>query len=41
MTLRERLRDAARTHVGPVEQSLLIAWAGFGTTFGVTRALTH
>lgn len=36
-----RLRGIARQHIGPVEQSLLIAWAGFATTFAVTRAVTH
>jgi len=32
---------AYKQEVGPGEQSLLIAWAGFAVTFGVTRAVTH
>ena len=36
-----RLRTVARNRIGPTEQSLIVAWCGFGVTFGVTRALTH
>jgi hypothetical protein len=36
-----RLRAVARDRVGPTEQSLIVAWSGFGATFGVTRAITH
>lgn len=36
-----RFAEVARRRVGPTEQSLLVAWAGFGATFGVTRAITH
>lgn len=39
--LGQRLARVYREQVGPAEQSLLIAWAAFGATFGVTRALTH
>ena len=37
----DRLRTVARNRIGPTEQSLIVAWCGFGVTFGVTRALTH
>ncbi len=40
-SLGERVRAVARERIGPTEQSLIIAWTGFGGTFGVTRALTH
>lgn len=40
-SLGERIRAVARDRIGPTEQSMLIAWTGFGTTFGVTRAITH
>jgi hypothetical protein len=36
-----RLRGVARDRIGPTEQSLIVAWGGFGATFGVTRAITH
>ncbi|MDT7650812.1 MAG: hypothetical protein QOI36_2218 [Pseudonocardiales bacterium] len=36
-----RLRGVARDRVGPTEQSLIVAWGGFGATFGITRAITH
>jgi hypothetical protein len=39
--LGRRLRGAYGDHVGPGEQSLLVAWSSFTTTFGLTRALTH
>lgn len=38
--LRRRLHTAFREEIGSTERSLLIAWAGFGVTFGVTRAVT-
>jgi len=37
----QRFAEVASRRVGPTEQSLLVAWAGFGVTFGVTRAITH
>lgn len=40
-TLLARLRAVARDRIGPTEQSLIVAWGGFGATFGVTRAITH
>jgi hypothetical protein len=40
-SLTARLRAVARSRVGPTEQSLIVAWCGFGATFGVTRAITH
>jgi hypothetical protein len=40
-SLTARLRAVARCRVGPTEQSLIVAWCGFGVTFGVTRAITH
>ena len=40
-TLRARIRAVARDRIGPTEQSVMTAWGGFGTTFGVTRAITH
>jgi hypothetical protein len=36
-----RMRRAYGDHVGPGEQSLLVAWSSFTTTFAATRALTH
>lgn len=39
--LRTRLSRAYADHVGPGEQSVLVAWASFTTTFGATRALTY
>jgi len=36
-----RLRRVASERVGPTEQSLMVAWTGFGATFGITRAITH
>ena len=36
-----RWRGVARRRIGPTEQSLIVAWCGFGTTFGITRAITH
>ncbi|HEX4252673.1 MAG TPA: hypothetical protein VH008_32725 [Pseudonocardia sp.] len=36
-----RLRRAYGDHVGPGEQSMLVAWSSFTTTFAATRALTH
>ena len=36
-----RIRRVYARRVGPVEQSLMIAWAGFGATFALTRAVTH
>lgn len=38
--LRQRLQSAFREEIGSTERSLLIAWAGFAVTFGVTRAVT-
>lgn len=38
--LKERLRAAYSDHVGDDERPLLIAWAAFAATFGVTRAIT-
>jgi len=40
-SLKERIGAVARERIGPTEQSLIIAWTGFGVTFGVTRAITH
>ncbi len=40
-SLLTRLRTVARIRIGPTELSLIVAWAGFGTTFGVTRAVPH
>lgn len=40
-TLLRRLRAVYGTQVGPVERSLLVSWAAFGVTFGLTRALTY
>jgi hypothetical protein len=40
-SLAERVRAVARERIGPTEQSLVVAWTGFGATFGVTRAITH
>ncbi|AEW99471.1 hypothetical protein [Streptantibioticus cattleyicolor] len=39
--LGSRLKDAYGDHVGPAEQSVLMAWSAFTATFGVTRALTY
>jgi hypothetical protein len=39
--LSQRLRRTYGDHVRPGEQSLLLAWSTFATTFGATRALTH
>ena len=39
--LGRRIRRAYRDEVGPVEQALLLAWSAFGTTFGITRAITY
>jgi hypothetical protein len=36
-----RLRRAYGEHVGAGEQSMLLAWSSFTTTFALTRALTH
>lgn len=36
-----RLRRAYTDKVGPGEQSVLMAWSSFTTTFSLTRALTH
>jgi hypothetical protein len=41
VSLRHRLRVVADDRLGPTEQSLIVAWAGFGATFGITRAITH
>jgi hypothetical protein len=41
MGLRQRLQRVAAERIGPGEQSLMIAWTGFGATFGITRAVTH
>lgn len=38
--LHRRLRAAFRDQIGRPEQALLIAWSGFGITFGITRAIT-
>lgn len=35
-----RLRAAYDKHVGPAERPPLVAWLGFGVTFGITRAIT-
>lgn len=40
-TLLHRLRVVYGSQVGPVERSLLVSWAAFGVTFGLTRALTY
>src|SRR5512143_855597 len=40
-SLPRRLRAVYRRRVGPTEQSLLVAWAAFAVTFGLTRAVTH
>lgn len=40
-SLPRRLRTVYRRRVGPTEQSLLVAWAAFAVTFGLTRAVTH
>jgi len=39
--LGQRLRRVASERVGPTEQSLMVAWTGFGATFAITRAITH
>ncbi|HEY4007133.1 MAG TPA: hypothetical protein VGM60_18375 [Pseudonocardia sp.] len=39
--LAKRLRRAYGDHVGPGEQSVLVAWSSFTATFSGTRALTH
>ncbi|NMH99293.1 hypothetical protein HF526_18540 [Pseudonocardia sp. K10HN5] len=36
-----RLRTAYADHVGRTERPLLIAWAAFAATFGITRAVTY
>ena len=38
--LTTRLRAAYDKHVGPAERPPLVAWLGFGVTFGITRAVT-
>jgi hypothetical protein len=35
--LAARWRGAAQRRIGPTEQSLIAAWRGIGTTFGITR----
>lgn len=40
-SLPRRLRAAYSDHVGDDERPLLIAWAAFAATFGVTRAITY
>jgi len=40
LPLWSRLRNAYREQTGSQERALLIAWLGFGITFGVTRAIT-
>lgn len=40
-TLAHRLRTVYGTQVGPVERALLVSWAAFGLTFGLTRVLTY
>jgi hypothetical protein len=37
----QRVRGAYSDHVGPAEQSVLIAWSAFTATFAVTRTVTH
>lgn len=39
--LGQRIGQAYRDEVGPVEQALLLAWSAFGATFGITRAITY
>lgn len=40
-SLPSRLRDVYARQVGPAEQALMLSWAAFAATFGVTRAITH
>ena len=40
-TLPGRLRGAYQSHVGSLEQALLVAWGAFGLTFGTARGVTH
>jgi hypothetical protein len=39
--LPRRLRRAYRRTVNDAQQSVLMAWASFTTTFGITRAITY
>ncbi|WP_280691444.1 hypothetical protein [Kitasatospora sp. GAS204B] len=36
-----RWRLAAEKHLSPTKQSLLVTWSAFGTTFAITRVITH
>lgn len=40
-SLRARLLDQWNRRLNPGERSAVIAWASFGTTFGIVRAITH
>jgi hypothetical protein len=37
----KRIRHQFRSKLGPEERSVVLAWASFAVTFGVTRTLTH
>lgn len=39
--LLDRLRASYADQVGPTEQSVMVAWSAFTTTFVFTRAITH
>ncbi|MEU8575243.1 hypothetical protein [Streptomyces asoensis] len=36
-----RWRRTARTHLTPLQRSLLTTWVSFGVTFGTVRVITH
>ena len=39
--LATRLRSVYRAHLDRTQRSVLVSWAAFTTTFGVTRAITY
>ncbi|HEX3786068.1 MAG TPA: hypothetical protein VHX38_41000 [Pseudonocardiaceae bacterium] len=39
--LATRLRDVYQAHLDRTQRSILVSWAAFTTTFGVTRAITY
>jgi len=39
--LGRRVRRVYHDEVGAGQQALLVAWSAFGTTFGITRAITY
>lgn len=37
----ERIAQVYLDHANPLEETLVLTWASFGATFGVTRLITH